>query len=70
MLFEHGFELEITQCKERDILMFKQPFQCEFGWNKVKYARITIKHACFIALTLARSLGFKFHPLDPPNVNA
>ena len=27
------------------------------GWNKVKYARITITHVCFIALTLAGSLG-------------
>ena len=36
--------------------MFKQHFQCEFGWNKVKYARITITHVCFIALTLARSV--------------
>ena len=32
-------------------------FQCTFGWNKVKYARITITHVCFIALTLAGSLG-------------
>ena len=36
------------QCKKRDILMFKQRFQCEFGWIKVKYARITITHVCFI----------------------
>ena len=37
--------------------MFQQRFQCEFGWSKVKYARITITHVCFIALTLAGSRG-------------
>ena len=47
----------------------------------VKYARITIAHVCFIALTLAGSLGrclitrpiglvFKQHSLDPANVDA
>ena len=62
-------------------LLFSQRFQCELGWNKVKYARITITHVCFIALTLAGSLGrclntrpiglvFKQHPRDPANVNA
>ena len=35
------------------ILMFWQRFQCEFGSNKVKYARISTTHVCFIALTLA-----------------
>ena len=61
--------------------MFKQRFRCELGWNKVKYARITITHGCFIALTLAWSLGrclktrplglvFKQLPQDPANVNA
>ena len=61
--------------------MFKQRFRCELGWNKVKYARITITHVCFIALTLAWSLGrclktrplglvFKQLPRDPANVNA
>ena len=44
------------QCKKMDNLMFKQRFQCELGWNKVKYARITITHVCLIALTLAGSL--------------
>ena len=69
------------QCKKRDILMYLQPFQCEFGWNKVKYARITITHVCFIAFTLAGFLGrclstlpishvFKQLPRDPANVNA
>ena len=70
------------QCKKsRDILMFLQRFQCEFGWNKVKYARIMITHACFIALTLAGSLRrclstqpisllFKHQPLNLANVNA
>ena len=38
-------------------LLFSQRFQCELGWNKVKYARITITHVCFIALTLAGSRG-------------
>ena len=66
---------------EMDNLMFQQHFQCKFGWNKVKYARITITHVCFIAFTLAGSLGrclnirpiglvFKQHPLDPASVNA
>ena len=32
-------------------------FQCKFGWNKVKYARITITHVCFVALTIAWSPG-------------
>ena len=69
------------QCKKRDILMFKRCFQCGLGWNQVKYARITITHVCFIALTLAGALGrclntrpnslmFKQLPLDPANVNA
>ena len=51
------------------------------GWNKVKYARITITYVYFIALTLAGSLGrclntrpiglvFKQHPRDPAKVNA
>ena len=46
------------QCKKMDNLMFEQRFQCELGWNKVKHARITITHVCFIALTLAGSLGW------------
>ena len=46
------------QCKKMDNLMFKQRFQCELSWNKVKYARVTITHVCFIALTLAGSLGW------------
>ena len=73
--------LREIQCKKMDNLMYQQRFQCEFGWNKVKYARITITHVCFIALTLAGSLGrclntrpigrvFKQHPRDPANVNA
>ena len=61
--------------------MFKRRFQCGLGWNRVKYARRTITHVCFIALTLARSLGrclgtrpiglvFEQVPSDPANVNA
>ena len=60
---------------------FTQCLHWAFGWNKVKYARITITHGCFIALTLAGSLGrclntqpigliFKQLPRDPANVNA
>ena len=45
------------QCKKRNILTFKQSFKCQFGWNKVKYAKIRITHVYFIALTLAGSLG-------------
>ena len=37
-----------TQSKKRDILMLMRRFQCGLGWNKVKYARITITHVCFI----------------------
>ena len=51
----HHFVREIM-CKKRDILMFKLHFRCSLGWNQVKYARITITHVCFIALTLAVSL--------------
>ena len=61
--------------------MFKWRFQRCLCWNQVKYARITITHVCFIALTLAGSLGrclnarpkglvFKQLPRDPANVNA
>ena len=56
-------------------------FADALGWNKVKYARITIKHVCLIATTLAGPLGrclstrfvglvFKHLPRDPVNVNA
>ena len=52
-----------------------------FSAVQVKYARITIIHTCFIALTLAGSLGrclntslsslvFKKLPWDPANVYA
>ena len=44
------------QCKKRDILMSLGRFQCGIGWNQVKYARITITHVCFIALSFAGSL--------------
>ena len=68
MLFEHEAEavrkytadailFREIQCEKMDNLMFKHRFQCELDWNKVKYARITIAHVCFIALTLAGSLG-------------
>ena len=69
------------QCKKMYIFMFKWCFQCSVGWNQVKYARITVTHVCFIALTLAWSLGrflntrpnglvFKQLPCDPTSVNA
>ena len=69
------------QCKKMDILMFWQLFWCKFSWYKVKYARKTITHVCFIALTLAGllrrwlstqpvGLVFKQLPPDLPNVNA
>ena len=56
-------------------------FSVQILVNKLKYARITITHACFIAFTLAGSLGgclstwpsglvFKHSPRDPANVNA
>ena len=77
----HAILFREIQCKKMDISMFELRFQCEFGWNKVKYAWITIAHFCFIALTLAGSLGwclntrpislmFKHLPLDPANGNA
>ena len=60
---------------------FKRRFHCGLCWNQVKYARITITHVCFIALSLAGSLWrclntrpdglvFKQLPRDPANVNA
>ena len=56
-------------------------FADAFGWNKEKYARITITHVRLIAITLAGSLGrclstrfiglvFKHLSRDPVNVNA
>ena len=45
------------QCKKMNNLMLLQRFQRKLGWNKVNYARITITHVCFIALTLAGPLG-------------
>ena len=70
-----------NQCKKNGILRFKRCFQWAFGWNQIKYARITITHVCFISLTLAGSfwrclntwpngLVFKQLPWDPANVNA
>ena len=61
--------------------MFKRCFQRGLCWNQVKYARITITHVCFVALTLAGSLRwclntqpdglvFKQIPRDLANVNA
>ena len=35
-----------------DNLMFKKRFQCELGWNKVKYARITITHVSMLTSVL------------------
>ena len=56
-------------------------FQWAFGWNQVNFARIMMTHVCYIALTLAGSLGrclntrpnglvFKQLPWDPANVDA
>ena len=42
--------------KKVGILIFKRCLQYDFGWNKVKYARIMITHVFLIALTLARPL--------------
>ena len=61
--------------------MLKRHFQRCLSLDQVKYARITITHVWFIALTLAGSLGrclntrpnglvFKQLPQDPANVNA
>ena len=38
---------------EKGYLMFKRCFQRGLCLNQVKYARITITHVCFNALTLA-----------------
>ena len=46
-----------SQGKKMDIDMLLPCFLCKFGWNKVKYAKITITHVCFIALTFAGFLG-------------
>ena len=70
-----------NQVSEKGYLMFKRRFQRCLSCNQVKYARITIKHVFFIALTLAGSLGqclktrpkglvFKQLPRDPAHVNA
>ena len=52
------FCLEKSSVRKSTIECFSSFFQCELSWNKVKYARITITHVCFIALTLAGSLGW------------
>ena len=70
-----------NQLWEKEYLMFKRRFQRCLCWNQVKYARITITHVYFIALTLAGSLRwclntrpnspvFKRLPRDLANVNA
>ena len=43
--------------KEKRYFKVLAVFSVGFGWSLVKYARIAITHVCFIALTLARSLG-------------
>ena len=69
------------QVEENGYFMFMRHFQCDFGWNQVKYARITITHVCFIAWTLFVALRrclntqpsgivFKQLPRDPASVNA
>ena len=49
------FCLERASVRKGIFFMFEQHFQCEYGWNKVQYARITISHVCFTVLTLAGS---------------
>ena len=63
-----SFFFREIQRKKMDIWMFQQRFQCEFGWSKVKYARITITHVCFIALSLATSLERCLSTLDRANI--
>ena len=69
------------KCAKRDIKCLSDVFNAVYAKNQVKYARITITHVCFIAFTLAGSLGqclntrpnrlvFKQLPCDPANVNA
>ena len=43
-------------CKKNGILIFKCFFLWAYGWNQVKFARITIINVCFVALKLAGSL--------------
>ena len=58
----------ITFCIERyivrqgGILMFKLPFQCNFGSNQVKYSRKAITHICFMEMfgTLGQASGVSF----------
>ena len=46
------------QCKKNGYFnVLTATLQCEFGWNKIKYARITISIIFVIALTLDGSLG-------------
>ena len=65
----------------KGIFNVKPRFQRGLYWNQVKYARITITHVCFIALTLVGSLArclnirpnglmFKQLPRYQANVNA
>ena len=79
MTFE--VEADAILFQENGYLMFKRRFQRGLCCTQVKYARITITHVCFIALTLAGSLErclntrpsglvFKQFSQDPANVNA
>ena len=81
MTFE---SLALTQfCLEKSSVRFsvQATFSVRFWLESGIYARITITHVCFIALTLAGPLGrclntwpkglvFKQLPWDPANVNA
>ena len=51
-----SFCLEKTSVRKNGISRFKLCFKLAFGWNQVKYARITTTYVCFIALTLTESL--------------
>ena len=52
--------------------MFKQRFEREFSWDKVKYARITITHVyCILQSTdelLTNGDSAKASSLSPPNL--
>ena len=66
------FCFEKSSVKKMDILMFKQRFERELSWDKVKYARITITHVyCILQSTdelLTNGDSAKASSLSPPNL--
>ena len=51
------FRLENSSVRKWIFLCSSSVFSANLSWSEVKCARITSIHVCFIALTLAASLG-------------